>query len=1169
MNLFRNFLILSVSSIALVSQARAAEISTSTSTGVSTSTAEGGVPGDIEITDDGSIEVSGTSGFTAVTIDSSNDVTIDGSIEIEDSGDATGVLIFPGLKSDLIVSGSIAIIEDYTREDLDDDDDADGPLAIGAGRTAILLGDGAPLTGTITLSSGSILQVEGNDSAGLVLLGPLSGDLTANGSISVVGDNAQALTATGNVDGNVTVNGSLSALGENATGLRLDDGATGAVVIGGSVTSTGFAYSSVTNYVAPALVSDDTVALEDRLDSDELLTGGSAVTIGGSLGQGLLINGAAADPDLSDDESEDETKDTIEDFNENRSTGRISSYGSAPALYISADWNGLATEDLVLGNVVETVRDTLDDDDDDDTDEVLTQFNYDYGLINRGTIAGAGTNVGFDGTAVLIEGSSGAGHSVIVTGGIYNSGTISATAYEANAAAIRLGVNSQVPALVNTGAIQASIGTEILATAIALDISESSSLETLENSGSISARSTGSAGEVTTVLDRSGTLTSITNTGAISASYVSDGIELTVREDAVAFDLSANTSGVTLRQYERTATYDANGDDEIDAQDTLDPSITGSILFGSGDDLLRLEGGTLTGDVTFGAGNNELYASDTAIDGDVSLSGASSLVQLLNGATLTGDIAFGETGSASSFTLASGSTYAGALSNSGSALSVDISASRAKLTYGSSVNADSLSISDGSSIILEIDPSTSSTSPVFSVSGTASLTGGVTISPVFTRVTDTSATYAIIEASDLIADISSGDVSLIGDLPFLYQTDLLLTEGAVDRLDLVYRLKTTSELGLDVNQAAAFDVVLDLFDTSESLSEAFAGLSSSSDFHQAYDQLLPQRTDASTRFLRAQSTAAFGALADQMNLLAASPGDGVKAWVQESFTFTDIEKSAGVPGYNGTGFAVSGGINLPVASLDAFGVMMNFSSGRYEQKTGGSNPVSTNGTGVGLYALKKWDNFYVRGASQVSKVSLSSLRELNIVSGEPDNFRLDADVLDSADIADTMTADWGGYSLAATASMGATFRAGSFYARPEVSADYFRLNQDAYRESALRNTNLALELSEAETERASASAVIALGTDWELQQGLYRIFPEARFGVRHELFETPYTATARFQNDDESFEIVSQEEFGDSVIAGLSFNSSSSLFTARLSYDVELSEAGAVHYVGASGVLRF
>ncbi len=1169
MNLFRKLLVLSVSSISLAAQqARATEITTTTTSPVSTSTLADGAADDLVITDDGSIEVSDTPGFVAVTLDSSNDVTIDGAITIEDSDTTTGVYIVPGVSGNLTLSGSIALTEDYSREDTDDDDDDDGVLAIGTSRSAITLGSGAPLTGSISLISGSSLAVEGNDSSGLLLLSPLTGDLTARGAVSVIGTNAQGITATGLIDGDVLIGGSVTVVGEGATALRLDEGATGATTIGGSLLSTGFVYYSNSNYVAPALVTSSTVALEDRLDADELLIGGPTVVIGGSLGQGLLVSGVVIDPDLSDDESDDETKDTIEDFNENRATATITSYGSAPALLISADWNGTATEDLILGEVLETVRDTLDDDDDDDTDETLIQFAYDYGLINRGTIGAYGTNVGFDSLAVAILGSTSSSYSTLINGGFYNSGTITSSAYEANATGILLGTNTQVPTLVNAGTIQALIASETDTTSVALDIVSTASLSSLVNSGAITSRATGNAGSVYAVRDLSGTLSSITNTGTINAYYLTDSIDLTVREDGVAFDLSANTTGVTLHQYEREATYDANGDDEINALDTLDPSIIGNILFGSGDDQLILDGGTLTGDVSFAEGTNTLTASDTTIDGDVSFDGLSSSLLLTNSAVLTGDVSFGSSGT-SSFTLSDGATYAGTLTNSGSQLAVDISASRIRLDYGSSITASSLSLGSGTELILEIDPSTATSEPVFDVTGTVSIASGVTISPIFTRVLDQSSVYTIIQADNLSDSLDLSDISLTDDAPFIYLAELQLTEGDSDTLDLVYRLKTASELELDVNESSAYGAVLELFGTSDRLSEVFASISTEKDFSQAYNQLLPQRSDASISFLNSQTSSAFGALADQMNLLAASPGRAPKAWIQESFTFSDVKTDINIPGYNGSGFAVSAGIDLPVAGLDAFGVMMNFSSGRYEEKSGGDKPVSTTGTGLGLYALKKFDNAFLRGAAQASKVSFSSSRELNVIFGEPDNFRTDSDVLDGQDISDTMSGEWQGYSLAATVAAGTEFRAGSFYARPELSAEYFRLQQDAYKETALRYADLALDIGSTESDRAAVSALLALGKEWDFQNGLFKVFPEVRMGVRHQLLDSPYSTTARFANGDETFLIESQETAGTAAIGGFSLNSSSDIFTARLSYDVELSEGGAVHYIGASGVLRF
>lgn len=1167
MNSVKKLLVLTVSSIAIASHAGAIEIDNETTVPVQTSTANAGNPDDITITADGSIEVSDSSGFTAVTINSSNDVAIDGLIQTEDSNDSTGVLINPGFNTNLTLTGDISLIEDYERTDQDDDEDDDGPVAMGNNRTAIQLGSGGSMTGNVRLDRGSAIIVEGNNSAGVLLEGTLNGDLISYGGISVTGQNAQGVTAQETINGDVEFRGTVVANGENATGVRLDGGATGAVSVSGAITATGFVNPSVSNYVPPANVTEDTPPLEERLDPDELLVGGPAFSVGGSLGQGLLINGAVADPDPSDDESEDETKDTIEDFNENRTRGNITSFGSAPALLIQAGPDGTVGEDLVLGGVVETVRDTLDDDDDDNIDEVLTEFEYDYGLINRGTITGAGTNVGFDGIGVLLEGSAGSDRSVIINGGIQNAGTISASAAEANATALRVGTRTETPRLVNSGTIQAGIATQTAANVIAVDISAGATLPELENSGTIFARSTGNAGEVAAVRDLSGTLNSIINTGSVSAGYAADGVAPSVRTDAIAFDLRANTAGVILDQFERTPTHDANNDGTVDSRDVVDPSIIGAILFGSGNDLLSLRAGTVSGDIDFGAGSDELVSSNTSIVGDVSFSGSSAVVRLQAGSRLTGDVQFGSTGT-SNFVLSGGSTYSGLITNAGSALSMTVDNSRAELASGTALNLSNLAIQNGATLVVEIDQLSAQTAPILSVSGTASLTGDVRISPVFESVTNAAATITIIDAGDIIADLQSGDVSLIGETPFLYQTDLQLADGARDQLNLVYRLKTTDELGFDVNQTAAFDAVLELFDSLDPLSKSFADISSEDTFYQAYNQLLPQRTDASTRFLRAQATSTFGAVADQMNVLKASDAEGIRAWIQESFTVTDIDKSEGVPGYNGDGFSLAGGLDIPVPLFDAFGVMATFSRGEFEEKTGGNKPVSTASTGIGIYALKSWDKTFLRGTAQASSVSFESNRELNIIAGRPDNLP-GGDGAERPDFSDTISASWKGESYAATVSAGHQFQAGRFYARPEISADYFSLSQDAYREEGLRNDGLGLDISAAETERASAAALLAIGIDLYPNNTTVRVVPEARIGYRHELIDSPYEATAQFIDGDETFVIRSQEEFDDAVVAGFSFNSSTNIFSARLSYDAEFSSAGTIHYIGASGVLSF
>ena len=134
---FRTLSIALLCTTCLSTFAFAEDIETTLATGVSTSTIADGQPDDITITEDGSIEIDGTDGFVAVTLDSDNSVTNDGTILIDNSDSSVGIRIQPGFTGDVTNNGTIYILEDYTREDEDDDDDADGPFADGTDRYGI------------------------------------------------------------------------------------------------------------------------------------------------------------------------------------------------------------------------------------------------------------------------------------------------------------------------------------------------------------------------------------------------------------------------------------------------------------------------------------------------------------------------------------------------------------------------------------------------------------------------------------------------------------------------------------------------------------------------------------------------------------------------------------------------------------------------------------------------------------------------------------------------------------------------------------------------------------------------------------------------------------------------------------------------------------------------
>jgi len=92
-----------------------------------------------DLTINSGINVSTTTAGPVVTLNSDNTVSNDGNISIEDVDGATAVDIQGGNTGSYTQTGNISLIEDYTPEDTDGDRVPDQPLALGTGRTGILI----------------------------------------------------------------------------------------------------------------------------------------------------------------------------------------------------------------------------------------------------------------------------------------------------------------------------------------------------------------------------------------------------------------------------------------------------------------------------------------------------------------------------------------------------------------------------------------------------------------------------------------------------------------------------------------------------------------------------------------------------------------------------------------------------------------------------------------------------------------------------------------------------------------------------------------------------------------------------------------------------------------------------------------------------------------------
>lgn len=775
----RQILLASTCVIAIAAPAFAeTKIQTATTAPVRTSTVNAGNPDSITVTSAGSIT---TTSPTAITIDSNHVVLNQGNIAISNVNNSTGILANAGVTSGITNSGTIKIDEPYTPTDTDNDGDLDGPFALGSGRYGIrTLG---AFTGNI-VNSGTI-NVEGNNSFGIALGGTLTGNFVHDGTTTVLGNNSVGVSLD-DVTGNVRLAGTISAQGQGSIAVQSLGDVTGAMVIQGKISATGYRYTT-----APTDPS--------KLDADDLLQGGPAISIEGNVTQGVIL---AIPPKDNSTTNNDEDADGIEDSKEG--SAAVASYGSAAALRI-----GSTTQSVTLGAVPGTATN--------------------FGLIVDGSVLGTGVYAGVDGNAIQIGGM---GNSVTIANGIGINGKVQAISVDRAATAIRLGAGATTGELRNAGEITASSGNTANSAATAISIDVGASLPTLRNSGKITATVSGTNGAATAVSDKSGTLTLVENSGSISASGGGAGKN-------VAIDLSTNTTGATVRQTVVAATFAA-------------PTITGDVKFGSGNDLLDLADGKLTGAVTFGGGNNRYLLSGDAVSaGNVTFGAGDDQLDLSGTTSLTGNVDFG--GGNDLLSIAGTSVFTGQLANS-SGLSIGVSGGKFNLVKAATVS--SLSVTNGGTFGVTLDKTPGAASAL-TVTGTASFAANSKLQLNVVNVGQAEGTYTVLTAGTLVG--GSNLTTNTDLLPFLYKGTLNVT---TNQINVTIARKSATDLGLNASETAAYPAVYEALANDNNIGASFLAIRDGEEFIGTLRQMLPDHAGGTFEAATAGDRAAARMLAD-------------------------------------------------------------------------------------------------------------------------------------------------------------------------------------------------------------------------------------------------------------------------------------------------------------------
>ena len=860
---------------------------------------------DVTIENEGTITIDTTG--PALVLNSNNNIINSGSITIEDVNNAIGVSLEGGENRNYTQSGSINVNETFEVASTDSDPATDGPFAEGSGRTGILISGSSPFEGNVELTSTSSINIEGTDSFGINLTNTsinqegLIGDLFTGGAITVRGARSTAININSGITGDFTNTGTINGQGEEIKGINIE-----ADIQGGFVNSAGVSVTGYRSLGRPTISESFSSNSREQITAEDLFQAGSAITIRANISEGIHF-----DDGINDvlDDNGNQTFDS--DGNVIRSSDTPSTVvqnGSAPAILIGDTENS-----ILIGSVAQI----------SDPNDPLYESNLQYSFVNQGGIQSNGLYDDIDATALSIN-------NTILSQGINNTGQMTATAYVApqeltdsdgnsltpgdgQARVIVLSTNTIADTLDNSGVILASSSeaidlvyndlTNVLPSrhvlATAIDIDTTSTLNEINNTGSISSVLVGRQGTAYAIRDQSGSLSSVTNTGTIGAvGTTSDptGNE-SINFTLVAIDASQNIDGFTFMQSR------AIEDNSSSNFTPADPNIFGDIRLGIGNDWVGSSAGNIRGDIDFNLGDDSFY--------------------------LTG-----------------GSFFQGAINNQdGLILGVSDNSTMA-LTEAEVISITSASF-DSTSTFSPVLNGNDGTASTLQASGNVVFETGSTIVPTLTNVVGINQTAFTVASAG--GQLTVGDLATLSssETPFLFNTSY---DVVGNDLVITLQLRDSSELGLDQVQSSAYAPAIQALRNNTELGDAFANITTEREFNSAFNQVLPEFSAAARQFVLANVDGAIGAVANHLDSVRRSPDKPGGAWLQEFAYFADRSLSGLSEQYRGAGFGISTGLDTSLGPFHAVGVNLGFASTEIEDVLGIDEPLDVITIQGGAYA---------------------------------------------------------------------------------------------------------------------------------------------------------------------------------------------------------------------------
>nr|WP_093665596.1 autotransporter outer membrane beta-barrel domain-containing protein [Sphingomonas gellani] len=914
---------------------------------------------------------------------------------------------------------------------------ADNISIVAAGSIVPTSGPAVTIDSNNSVTNGGTIQVtDSNNATGILVQAGVSGGITNSGKIIV--DETYAPTDAdkdGDLDGPF-------AQGSGRTGIRTAGAFTGAIANSGEITVKGNDSAGI--YLGGPLTgtvsnSGKISVLGDRTVGVRLAPVSGTVTLGGSISAvGRDAVGARLDGDVGGAL-------VVE--------GLIGSTGYRYTT-MPADPSKLDADDLlqggsaliVAGNVAGGI--TLSGATDKLGDVItygaapafqigaadravaigaVSGSNPATGLAINGRVTGSAVYSGVAATGLAIGGLGGR---VTIAGGVSVGGTVQAVANAASATAIRFGAGATTPELRMGGTVSATGGGMATTQSVAVLIDTGASVPTIRNTGTIRAAATGAGAAA--IVDRTGGLTLIENSGTIAAAGADAA-------RSIAIDLSANTSGAVVRQTAPSA--------------GAAPTITGAIRFGTGSDRLDVAAGSIGGDVAFGAGDNRLDMSGAStFGGTATFGGGADTIAIGGTASFNGTADFAG-GGADTLAISGKGVFAGRLINAQN-LAVTVAPGGGTFAVSGGATIGSLALGDQSILSVALDKA-NPTANLIQVNGATTIGAGSQLALRVAGGADVTGRYVVLRSGTL----TGGQNLTLSNtaVPFLYKGAIVAAAPNEIAVDVIRKAKT--ELGLNAAATSAFDAVDTAIGSDAKLASAIRGIYDGVAFRAAIDQMLPNYSGG----LFESVTLASRAAASQLREPAGSYSEEGSWGFWLSPVGWDASKDERrTTSYDVRGWGLSSGLERKT-DIGNFGVSLAYLSGRDKEGLA-VNRIKHKQYEVAGFWRGHWGGLAAQVRGAAAFVSFDSVRQFDGVLGtEAVQRRADA--------------DWDGMLYSGSAAVSYEQAVGQFSLRPVLAIDYYKLNEDAYRETGGGNA-YDLTVRKRSSDELALTASLAAGINF-------------------------------------------------------------------------------------------